>query len=540
MQKGEAMKKRMKKRMKKEMRRESTDFSESIDGREKQNERNTRKKRLIARIVLLVANVLFCLTVWLLNKYDRISLDQFLYQLKSPASGVDDGLMMNGIFHIGVLGILLTVGEMIAYLLLSGGFREKLKNRRGYRLYCATRICSFFREKALPLSLSILLIAAVTFVTQLDALSYIYTAATESDFIETHYVSADDVALTFPEGKRNLIYIYLESMESTFGDTAAGEVISEDYISELTALAQENIRFSHTDGVGGALSFTGTTWTAASLVAQTAGIPVKVPLGADDYNGKDAYMPGVVTLGDILRENGYTNVLLVGSDAEFAGRESYFTLHGQYEVLDIESLKAEGRLPEDYREWWGFEDKKLFAFAKEELLRLSDAGEPFNFTMLTADTHFPDGYVCENCGDDYAEQYANVLSCSSRQVANFVSWIKEQSFYENTTIVLCGDHLTMDPEFLESLDENYMRTIYNCIINADALPVSETNRQFGVFDLFPTTLAALGVSIEGDRLGLGTNLFSSLPTLTEQYGYEAFDGELRKKSQYYIDVFLEE
>lgn len=49
-------------------------------------------------------------------------------------------------------------------------------------------------------------------------------------------------------------------------------------------------------------------------------------------------------------------------------------------------------------------------------------------------------------------------------------------------------------------------------------------------DDFPTTLAALGVQIEGDRLGLGTNLFSEVPTLLEKYGMEELSIELGKRS----------
>lgn len=40
----------------------------------------------------------------------------------------------------------------------------------------------------------------------------------------------------------------------------------------------------------------------------------------------------------------------------------------------------------------------------------------------------------------------------------------------------------------------------------------------------------MGVQIEGDRLGLGTNLFSSIQTLVERYGYETEQKELQKKS----------
>jgi len=51
--------------------------------------------------------------------------------------------------------------------------------------------------------------------------------------------------------------------------------------------------------------------------------------------------------------------------------------------------------------------------------------------------------------------------------------------------------------------------------------------------MYPTTLAALGVKIEGDRLALGTNLFSGKKTLTEEYGYEFLDDELLKYSVFY-------
>ena len=123
-------------------------------------------------------------------------------------------------------------------------------------------------------------------------------------------------------------------------------------------------------------------------------------------------------------------------------------------------------------------------------------------------------------------------------VYEFIQWIKDQPFYENTTIVLSGDHLTMDPDFMEGVNEDYVRTIYNCIINPAVEPVKEKDREFGTFDMFPTTLAAMGVEIEGDRLGLGTNLFSEKQTLCELYGYEALDWELQKKSEFYEERFL--
>ena len=44
--------------------------------------------------------------------------------------------------------------------------------------------------------------------------------------------------------------------------------------------------------------------------------------------------------------------------------------------------------------------------------------------------------------------------------------------------------------------------------------------------------------MEGERLGLGTNLFSGVPTLMETLGMERFDDEMARYSQYYIDNFF--
>ena len=48
----------------------------------------------------------------------------------------------------------------------------------------------------------------------------------------------------------------------------------------------------------------------------------------------------------------------------------------------------------------------------------------------------------------------------------------------------------------------------------------------------------MGATIEGDRLGLGTNLFSSQETLIEQLGYSELYAELEKNSKFYNREFI--
>ena len=121
-----------------------------------------------------------------------------------------------------------------------------------------------------------------------------------------------------------------------------------------------------------------------------------------------------------------------------------------------------------------------------------------------------------------------------------MEWFQDQSFYENTTVIIVGDHESMDNGYFERMvDEDYQRMMYNCILNPAVKPVRKTNRQFTALDLFPTTLASLGCTIEGNRLGLGTNLFSGMNTLCEKYGFETFNDELSKASDYYEANFWE-
>lgn len=483
------------------------------------------RKLVASEIILFCANVIFFLTVWLLKQYDNICFDQFLYSIKTSFKGTDNTLVLSGFLYMGGFSALLTLAEIGIYLLLS---KKLLKKYSAY-----------FFKTVLPLVIVCLILSVTFFGLRIKVVSYAVTTNTKSDFFEENYINPENVNLKFPEKKRNLVFIFAESMENTYASVTEGGQFKENRIPELCELAKQNVNFSNSKGLGGGCCYDGTTWTAGSMLSATAGITVKVPVTTTAYSRKDDFLPNVVTLGDILYQNGYNQIILMGSDAEFANRDLYFKNHGNYNIIDVNAVKTSGRLPEDYKEWWGFEDQKLFEFAKEELLSLSSQDKPFNLTLLTADSHFPEGYVCKECENEFPEQYSNVLRCSSKRIAEFVNWIKQQSFYEDTTVIIVGDHLTMDPEFLKNVSEDYERTCYNCFINSAVSPQKEKEREFATFDLMPTTLASLGVQIEGERLGLGTNLFSDTETLTEEYGFDFVNEELTKKSEYYNEYILD-
>lgn len=471
---------------------------------------------ILAVLLAVLATIITCSLKWMFDTWSNLTMDELIYHLTSPLEGTNDAMIKEYVVKCIVPAVVILL--VLAVILTA--FRKK---KRYYAVMAG----------AIVLSVSVSALSVHGAWQALDVGNYVADRGTYSTFIDDNYVSPADVEMTFPQEKRNLIYIFLESMETTYADTQNGGAFTENVIPELTQIAQENEDFSgETDKLNGGYSMPGTTWTIGAMFGQTAGLPLSVSIDGNNMDTQDTFFAGAVTLGDILESQGYSQTLLIGSDAVFGGRELYFTEHGSYEMMDYKYAAQNGLIPEDYLVWWGYEDQKLFEFAKQKVTELAAQPEPFNLTMLTVDTHFEDGYMCEGCPKLYGDdQYSNVMRCSSQQVASFIRWIQQQDFYENTTIVLCGDHPTMDSDYCEDVDGNYIRKTYTAYINAAAQKETETRRDFTTFDQFPTTLAALGVQIEGNRLGLGTNLFSSEPTLTERFGLDTEAAELKKKSQ---------
>lgn len=481
---------------------------------------------IICMAALLIGFLCFFSARWFVSTYGRLGFDSILFTLNSDLGGVQDGLVLRYLLQAALptLGSTAAAGFILFYLP-----HLHKKARRALRIAAAVVLTLF-------------LICFAAWDVELD--DYLLDQLQNSDLYEKYYVDPSTASITFPEEKRNLVYIMLESMETTYLSKELGGGVEENLIPELYELASENINFSHNSGVGGFYCTSGATWTIGAMVAQTAGIPLKTPTeDVNDY-GKEGeeFLPGVTSITSILHDEGYYQALMVGSDADFGGRRAYFLQHGMDAVYDIYTARADGIVPSDYFVWWGMEDLHLFEYAKQELTEIAAQDQPFAFTLLTVDTHHVGGYQCEYCEESASgETYDQSISCSSRQVAAFVAWLQEQPFYENTTVVIVGDHESMDNSYFErNVDDSYQRMVYNCILNSATDTKLTKKRQFAAVDLFPTTLTAMGCQIEGDRLGLGTNLFSSSPTLIEKMGFKRFDDELAKSSDYYEANFYGE
>ena len=381
-------------------------------------------------------------------------------------------------------------------------------------------------------SIIVFIISVMITCYQIRFHTYLWNQINDTRLYDKYYVKYNKKNVNFTT-KRNLIHIYVESLENSNFSTSNGGLQKESYMPNLEKLALDNINFSNNNKLGGFKSVNGTNWTIAGMVAQTSGVPIYIKT----KNKNNIFLEGATSLGDILYDNGYSNYLMIGSDAKFGERDDYFKRHGNYKIMDYNYAIDNGMILKNYYKWWGFEDSLLFSFARNELVNISKDDKPFNFTILTADTHFYDGYVDSSCKSVFDSHYANSFNCEDNMLYSFISWVKEQDFYKNTTIVVTGDHLTMQDGFYKS-SNNYTRTVFNMFINPINKPANDKNREFTSFDIFPTTLSSIGATIKDDRLSLGTNLFSDKKTLCEEIGYKKFSQEISKRSNYYNKYIL--
>lgn len=481
-------------------------------------------RHLLSFLLLFFSILMIRSADWAVDTFDSLDFSEIVYHLKVPIEGTSSTILSSFFINSLLFSLFVAMGLYLLICYLCNRYREK-------------KLFAIVAKKQLLVGLVIFLILGCFSFVRVNALDYVLAITTQSTFIEEHYVDGRNINLEFPNEKRNLIYIYLESMEATYLSKDLGGYMDKNLLPNLTAYANESINFSNTSNLGGLYSTQNTTWTIAAMVAQTTGLPLSVPIDSNRYYGEKPFLPGAYAIGDVLAEAGYNQQLLIGSRAEFGARNLLFSQHGNYKINDYDAAIKDGRLPKGYFEWWGYEDSKLFDFAKDELLDLAAKPEPFNLTMLTVNTHFQGGYLESSCQLGNGSRYNNVLACSDQQVYEFVEWIKQQDFYENTTIVIVGDHLSMNKGTFDSIEKSD-RTVFNLFINSAVEPSKTRERVATTIDMYPSTLASLGVSIEGNRLGLGVNLFSDEKTLAEEYGLKTVNQEIRYFSKFYNDKLL--
>lgn len=318
--------------------------------------------------------------------------------------------------------------------------------------------------------------------------------------------AVDPVVTRSPSQPRNLVIVYLEGLEATYGHDVFGA--GYDPIASLGATGRV---FANV----GQLPLT--EWSVAGLVASQCGYPT-LPRGVrPSFRMDDAdqtFMADRICLGDVLSHHGFQVEMLLGAQARFGGFEAFLRSHSYDQILDARFLSEQGATDTGA---WGFHDGEVFKAGLERLRQLEAAHSPYALSLFTIGPHGPRGFLAEECRESgMSDSVSDVLpsvECTGRLARDFVNSARK-IVDPSTLIVVMSDHLAHPMVSATSQLKTFARRNTVMFLGTDEQP-SMINKSGTLVDVYPTMLEALGFKIKGRRAGLGVSLYSDLPPFAE-------------------------
>jgi len=372
-------------------------------------------------------------------------------------------------------------------------------------LFCVF-VYKMIRPRSLKKEISIItlfssgLLLVLSYISNpiLDDFSQFFASSFDRDFYKYYRVPKRNEVVDSKK-KKNIVYIYAESLERTYFD----EDIFPGLITELKKIEDKSISFENIFQVYA------TGWTIAGMTASQCGMPLITPSGGNSMSGvNNKFLPGAVCLGDLLKDNGYMLEYFGGSSLLFAGKGNFYTSHSfdkVYGKRELESYLSD----RSYMTGWGLYDDSLLNIAYKEFEALSKKDEPFGLFMLTLDTHHPQGNSSNTCKElDKAykkgdNSMLNAVKCSDFLLSSFINKILDSEFAEDTLIVLTSDHLAMPNDAYTQLEQGKRRNLFMIIDGAQMVEAKKIPQKGSMLDVSATVISFLGLP---SMLGLGRDL----------------------------------
>lgn len=160
-------------------------------------------------------------------------------------------------------------------------------------------------------------------------------------------------------------------------------------------------------------------------------------------------------------------------------------------------------------------DKELFDATFNYFSKLES---PFYAQIVTLSSHHP--YQESNCLNKNPDlvktsslnkevgYYLAAIQYADEQIGRFVKKLKQSELYENSIIVITGDHEDITFNQFEGRKEVLLsdRFIPLIILNSPILPIAENN-VIGQIDIYPTLLEIMGIN-DYSFMGLGVSIFA--------------------------------
>lgn|GEM_PF-5457681 len=295
----------------------------------------------------------------------------------------------------------------------------------------------------------------------------------------------------------NILWIYLESFNNSFFD----HTLFPSLMPYLSKISQSGLRLTSLSQVPGQ------QYSIGGISSSQCG---RYELGQLETNQN-------VCLGHILHDAGYVQVFMQGASGDFENFQSTFKNWNFDSIIDKEEFDSHSEY-QSKRGGWGYYDSALFDLAYVKFKALAQQEKPFYMVLFTQDTHDGD-YDLDTCrkitapytglgSDNHMVQAAH---CADALVYHFLQKISVLPAYQNTTVVLVGDHI-MHEKLVYFNDSKDQDKIWGLILNSAQKGEIESHSTHA--DLAPTVLTAAKIKTNAQFLD-GHNLITHEPALRE-------------------------
>lgn len=318
---------------------------------------------------------------------------------------------------------------------------------------------------------------------------------------------------------KNLIIIQLESFQNfLLGLKLDGQEITPN----LNKLMKDSLYFPNFYQMVGQ----GNTSDAEFVVNTSFYIP---PRGAATMSYVNKVLP---SLPRLLGDNGYQTATFHTNVVEFWNRGEL------YDSLGFDHYYDRSFFGEDDVFFFGASDDTLYSKTAEKLKEMDQDEKPFYAQVISMSAHHPFTIPAEKYRMKLPERYEGTFvgdyirsqNYADDALGHFIEELKASGVWDNSIIMIYGDHMGLPIYSLDNDDKELMREIYGhdysyadmlnipLIIHAGEDVAPQTFEQVGgEVDIMPTAAGLLGISLD-NNLVFGQDLLStSYNLLPERY-----------------------
>lgn len=319
---------------------------------------------------------------------------------------------------------------------------------------------------------------------------------------------------------KNLIIIQLESFQNfLLGLKLDGQEITPN----LNKLMKDSLYFPNFYQMVGQ----GNTSDAEFVVNTSFYIP---PRGAATMSYVNKVLP---SLPRLLGDNGYQTATFHTNVVEFWNRGEL------YDSLGFDHYYDRSFFGEDDVFFFGASDDTLYSKTAEKLKEMDQEEKPFYAQVISMSAHHPFTIPAEKYRMKLPERYEGTFvgdyirsqNYADDALGHFIEELKASGVWDNSIIMIYGDHMGLPIYSLDHDDKELMREIYGheysyadmlnipLIIHAGEDVAPQTFEQVGgEVDIMPTAAGLLGISLD-NNLVFGQDLLSTTYNLLPERYY---------------------